>query len=94
MRVLILFLVFVGLSTGTRAADITFGTDWRAQAEHGGFYQALAKGFYAEHGLNVKIRQGGPQINHAQLLAAGILIYAALSILSRWALRRWHGTNA
>ena len=71
MRVLFIFLAFIGLSTSTRAANITFGTDWRAQAEHGGFYQALAKGFYAERGLNVKIRQGGPQINHAQLLAAG-----------------------
>jgi len=50
---------------------ITFGTDWRAQAEHGGFYQALAGGFYARHGLEVTIRQGGPQINHTQLLAAG-----------------------
>ncbi|HEY4134970.1 MAG TPA: ABC transporter substrate-binding protein [Alphaproteobacteria bacterium] len=50
---------------------VSFGTDWRAQAEHGGFYQALAKGFYAAHGLDVSLRQGGPQINHAQLLAAG-----------------------
>lgn len=55
-----------------RAADrVTFGTDWRAQAEHGGFYQALAKGMYRARGLDVQIRQGGPQINHAQLLAAG-----------------------
>ena len=54
------------------AADrVTFGTDWRAQAEHGGFYQAHARGFYKEKGLDVVIRQGGPQINHAQLLAAG-----------------------
>lgn len=50
---------------------VVFGTDWRAQAEHGGFYQALAKGFYKARGLEVTIRQGGPQINHAQLLAAG-----------------------
>lgn len=71
MRVVIIALFLASLATGARAADITFGTDWRAQAEHGGFYQALAKGFYAERGLNVKIRQGGPQINHAQLLAAG-----------------------
>jgi NitT/TauT family transport system substrate-binding protein len=57
---------------GARAADrVTFGTDWRAQAEHGGFYQALARGFYRAKGLDVTIRQGGPQINHAQLLAAG-----------------------
>jgi NitT/TauT family transport system substrate-binding protein len=54
------------------AADrVTFGSDWRAQAEHGGFYQALAKGLYKAKGLDVVIRQGGPQINHAQLLAAG-----------------------
>jgi NitT/TauT family transport system substrate-binding protein len=58
-------------NTATAAEKITFGTDWRAQAEHGGFYQALAKGFYAAKGLAVEIRQGGPQINHAQLLAAG-----------------------
>jgi len=50
---------------------VSFGTDWRAQAEHGGFYQAIAKGFYAARGLEVSLRQGGPQINHAQLLAAG-----------------------
>jgi len=55
-----------------RAADrVGFGTDWRAQAEHGGVYQALAKGMYKAAGLDVTIRQGGPQINHAQLLAAG-----------------------
>lgn len=58
--------------TWAAAADrVVFGTDWRAQAEHGGFYQALAKGFYKKRGLDVEIRQGGPQINHAQLLAAG-----------------------
>ena len=53
------------------AEQVSFGTDWRAQAEHGGFYQALARGFYKARGLDVTIRQGGPQINHAQLLAAG-----------------------
>jgi NitT/TauT family transport system substrate-binding protein len=52
---------------------VTFGTNWKAQAEHGGFYQALAKGFYAERGLEVKIRPGGPQVNHRQLIAAGRL---------------------
>jgi len=59
------------------AADrIAFGTDWRAQAEQGGFYQALAKGFYRDAGLDVTIRQGGPQVNQAQLLAAGRLDFA------------------
>ena len=50
---------------------VTFGTNWKAQAEHGGFYQAVADGTYAKHGLDVTIRQGGPQVNHSQLLAAG-----------------------
>src|SRR5262245_51753352 len=52
---------------------VVFGTNWRAQAEHGGFYQAVAAGIYGRHGLDVTIRQGGPQINSAQLLAAGRL---------------------
>ena len=51
--------------------DLVVGTDWRAEAEHGGYYQALATGLYARSGLNVTIRQGGPQVNHSQLLAAG-----------------------
>jgi NitT/TauT family transport system substrate-binding protein len=71
---LIALLGLVGLVLANPAAaqqKVSFGTDWRAQAEHGGFYQALAKGFYAARGLDVSLRQGGPQINHAQLLAAG-----------------------
>lgn len=51
-------------------ASVTFATDWRAQAEHGGFYQALANGYYEEAGLNVRILQGGPGVNVPQLLAA------------------------
>jgi NitT/TauT family transport system substrate-binding protein len=50
---------------------IVFVTDWKAQAEHGGFYEALAEGFYARRGLDVTIRAGGPQINVPQLLAGG-----------------------
>lgn len=49
---------------------IRFATDWRAQAEHGGFYQALASGEYAKRGLDVKIVQGGPGVNVPQLLAS------------------------
>lgn len=48
---------------------IVFVTDWKAQAEHGGFYQALAEGLYAERGLEVVIRQGGPAVNIPQILA-------------------------
>ena len=51
--------------------EVTFGTNWKAEPEHGGFYQAVAMGIYEKHGLKVTIRPGGPQINHAQLLAAG-----------------------
>lgn len=47
---------------------LTFGTNWYAQAEHGGFYQAVATGIYEEHGLDVTITMGGPQVNGTQLL--------------------------
>jgi NitT/TauT family transport system substrate-binding protein len=50
---------------------VTMVTGWTAEAEHGGFYQALATGIYKKYGLDVTIRQGGPQVNTAQLLAAG-----------------------
>ena len=50
---------------------VTFGTNWRAEAEHGGFYQALADGTYRKYGLDVTILQGGPQSNNRLLLAAG-----------------------
>ncbi|HQT80130.1 MAG TPA: ABC transporter substrate-binding protein [Rhodopila sp.] len=55
------------------ADKVTFGLDWRAEAEYGGYYQALATGIYAKHGLDVTIQQGGPQVNHTQLLIAGRL---------------------
>ena len=55
------------------AETVSFGTDWKAEAEHGGFYQAIATGIYQRHGLAVNLRPGGPQVNHAQLLAAGVL---------------------
>jgi NitT/TauT family transport system substrate-binding protein len=61
-------------AAGSAAAEtVSFGTDWKAQAEHGGFYQAIATGIYKRHGLDVQLRPGGPQVNHAQLLAAGVL---------------------
>jgi len=55
-----------------RAADpVVFATNWKAQAAHGGFYQALVDGSYARYGLDVTIRQGGPQVNNRPLLPAG-----------------------
>jgi NitT/TauT family transport system substrate-binding protein len=50
---------------------VTFVTDWKAQAEHGGFYEAQAEGLYAKYALNVKIVQGGPSVNVPQLIAGG-----------------------
>jgi NitT/TauT family transport system substrate-binding protein len=46
-------------------------TDWRAEAELGGYYQALATGEYAKRGLDVTLIQGGPAVNVPQLLATG-----------------------
>jgi len=53
--------------------QVRFGTNWLAQAGHGGFYQALADGTYEEHGLDVEIVMGGPQVNNRPLLPAGRL---------------------
>jgi NitT/TauT family transport system substrate-binding protein len=50
---------------------IRFATDWHAQAEHGGFYEALAEGEFKKRGLDVTIVQGGPAVNVPHLLAAG-----------------------
>jgi NitT/TauT family transport system substrate-binding protein len=50
---------------------VSFGTNWVAEAEHGGFYQALADGTYRKHGLDVTIVPGGPNVNNRILLAVG-----------------------
>ncbi|MEM8882156.1 MAG: ABC transporter substrate-binding protein [Pseudomonadota bacterium] len=50
---------------------VSFGTNWVAQAEHGGFYQSVADGTYAECGLDVTIVPGGPQVNNQALMLAG-----------------------
>ena len=69
-----------GAAVGAATAEtVTFGTDWKAEAEHGGYYQALAAGIYKKYGLDVTLRQGGPQVNHAQLLAAGVLDFSLAS---------------
>ncbi len=59
-------------AAGAHAQEkFTYLTNWYAEAEHGGFYQAQVKGFYKAAGLDVTIRMGGPQVNGMQLLAAG-----------------------
>ncbi|WP_095407334.1 ABC transporter substrate-binding protein [Mongoliimonas terrestris] len=73
-RMLVLTAAAFGtLVAGPAAAldEVTFGTNWLAQAEHGGFYQAVADGTYEKFGLKVTIRQGGPQAANRSLLIAG-----------------------
>ena len=70
-RFTLLALAALGVSLGAQAQEkFIYLTNWYAQAEHGGFYQALAKGLYKEAGLDVTIKMGGPQVNGMQLLAA------------------------
>jgi NitT/TauT family transport system substrate-binding protein len=64
----------IGLAAAASAhaqEKITYITSWYAQAEHGGFYQAVATGIYKKYGLDVTIKMGGPQVNILQLMAAG-----------------------
>ncbi len=63
--------IVLGVGSAAAADKVVFGTNWKAQAEHGGYYQAVADGTYARYGLDVTIRPGGPQVNHSQLIAAG-----------------------
>lgn len=60
------------LAGGAQAQEkFVYQTNWYAQAEHGGFYQALAEGTYKKYGLDVTIKAGGPQLNSLQVMAAG-----------------------
>src|SRR5690348_2624270 len=78
-------LPFATAASAQPLTKLVFSTDWLAEAEHGGFYQAQAEGTYRKYGLDVDIRMGGPQVNGLQLLAAGRLDIAmadALQVLS------------
>jgi len=66
----------IAVSAGTAMAgghltEISFGTNWVAEAEHGGYYQAAADGTYEACGLKVTIIPGGPQVNNRALMLAG-----------------------
>jgi NitT/TauT family transport system substrate-binding protein len=66
--------LLVGSAMSAQAAEkVSFGTNWLAQAEHGGYYQAVADGTYAACGLDVTIVPGGPQVSGRPLLLAGKL---------------------
>lgn len=72
-------LLLMRAAPAVAADTVAFGLDWKAEAEYGGYYQAVATGIYARHGLVVSIRQGGPQVNQAQLLLAGRLDFSLAS---------------
>jgi NitT/TauT family transport system substrate-binding protein len=64
-------LLVLGIAGAAHALDkVTFLTNWFAEAEHGGYYQAVAEGIYEKYGLHVHIGMGGPQVNVYQLLLA------------------------
>src|SRR5215467_4960952 len=69
--------VAIGLSLAAADAQtldkVAFATNWVAQGEHGGFYQALADGTYRKYGIDVTIVQGGPNVNNRLLLPVGRL---------------------
>ncbi|MFA1626517.1 ABC transporter substrate-binding protein [Rhizobium mongolense] len=69
---------FLGIGGAIAAAvpghaldEVSYGTNWLAQAEHGGFYQAVADGTYEKYGLDVSIVQGGPNAANSALLISG-----------------------
>lgn len=69
-RLVVAAMLLSGVSA--QAADrVRFATNWKAQAAHGGFYQAIADGTYKRYGLDVTLLQGGPQVNNRPLLPAG-----------------------
>ena len=76
-RALIAALFVAGAALAPARAQtldkVSFGTNWVAEAEHGGFFQAVADGTYRNYGLDVTIVPGGPNNNNRMLLTAGKL---------------------
>jgi NitT/TauT family transport system substrate-binding protein len=76
-KLLVAFSLVAAGTTSVAAADkMTFMMSWKAQAEHGGYFHALAKGYYSACGVDLTIRQGGPGIDPAQLLAGGAIDFS------------------
>jgi NitT/TauT family transport system substrate-binding protein len=83
----LLLAIIMAVSPGraqTRLDKVSFGTNWVAEAEHGGFFQAAADGTYTRYGLDVRIVPGGPNDNNRMLLIAGKLDFfmAANTLMS------------
>ena len=71
--ILLGFAAVLGAAQAQALDKVRFGTNWVAEAEHGGFYQALADGTYKKYGLDVTIVPGGPNVNNRILLPVGKL---------------------
>ena len=71
-------------ATAETLDKVSFGTNWVAEAEHGGFFQAAADGTYKKYGLDVTIVPGGPNDNNRMLLISGKLDFfmAANTLMS------------
>jgi NitT/TauT family transport system substrate-binding protein len=70
----LVMIAFAATPAAAQTLDkVSFGTNWVAEAEHGGFYQALADGTYKRYGLDVTIVPGGPNVNNRILLPIGKL---------------------
>src|SRR5450631_4901859 len=69
--ILLAFAAAFGAAQAQPLDKVRFGTNWVAEAEHGGFYQALADGAYRKYGLDVTIVPGGPNVNNRILLPVG-----------------------
>jgi NitT/TauT family transport system substrate-binding protein len=83
LRVLLpVLMVAPAAAQAQQLEKVTFATNWVAEAEHGGFYQALADGTYRKAGLDVTILPGGPNVNHRlQLLAGKIQFYMSANTI-------------
>ena len=77
-RALIAFALLAAPAQAQTLDKVSFGTNWVAEAEHGGFYQAVADGTYKKYGLDVTIVPGGPQVNNRMRCSRlGIDLYRA-----------------
>jgi NitT/TauT family transport system substrate-binding protein len=78
MKFISAFVLAIAFASAAQAQPVklTFQSNWRAQGEHGGYYQAVATGIYAKYGLDVTVRPGGPQMNNPQLLLAGAIDFS------------------
>jgi NitT/TauT family transport system substrate-binding protein len=71
--ILLSFLAVLAAGPAQALDKVRFGTNWVAEGEHGGFYQAVADGTYKKYGLDVTIVPGGPNVNNRILLPVGKL---------------------